>query len=684
VGRRSSPRFNRGRIATAGGVPAPPDVTAPTLVGNPTIDVAGTKLTSTYSEALDTGSVPAAATCSLAGTAETVTAIAVVGSTVVHTLSGVVAEGAVVTLTYTAGASPIRDAAGNNAANLVNQAVTNNAIETPLLRHAAGVLWLRGDLGNVPGTWTDQSGNGHNFTQATGAKQAAIEAAGYAGQPDALFDGTDDVLVNTTLAATLPGGTDTPFSLYVAVQFVTAPAATGVVFGAGRAASSTTFLDLFWSSTSGINGTGGSWRVTRRDNASLLKTAIGPIALKCLTLLELHYNGTTLVLVVNGVESASLDLDVGLSTLDRLALGALVQNIAAGSLFGNCRIAEVFIASAVSSAGEKTDMRDYFYTLYPGIGVTDHQFQVGGDAGYVAGLDPNTRRFWRFGGDDTDRDLIQWVNIDTWISGQSATTIPASGGYAVWHPGIAKFIIYGGRVGAAWPGVTTIWTFDPVTEVRTTLAETLPVGLAAASAVLHPASGKVYIFGGVATGPTDTKNTIYVHDPGAGTVTNTTAVLPAANSNIGAVWADDVAKVFLIGGYDGSISLDVILTYDPATPAVNPVNTGQVLSTELENEHGAYFDGRIYCFGGYRRQNSTYYDIIHRINTSPVAVSVLAETIYRADDDAIAFADSVTGKVFAGPYIHSSQVTDNHGPDKRIMVELDPVTETLAPEPALL
>lgn len=323
-------------------------------------------------------------------------------------------------------------------------------------------------------------------------------------------------------------------------------------------------------------------------------------------------------------------------------------------------------------------------------GTTDHQFQIGGDAGYVAAFDPTARRFWRFGCDSNggeninDLDVIQWVNVDTWLSGVSPTTIGASGGFAVWHSGIAKFIIYGGRTAGAGNGITTVWTFDPVTERLTTLTETLPVGLAAAAAAVHPASGKVYIFGGYVS-PGVTVATIYAHDPVAGTITNTTATLPAVNSNIGAVWAEDVSKFFLIGGYNGTlVSPNVIWTYDPATPASNAVDTGQVLSLGLENQHGAYYSGRIYTFGGYKRDNSTYYKVIHRINTNPVSVSVLPATIYREDDDAVAFHDSVTGKIFSGPWIHSSQAADNNGPDKRVIAGFNPTTETMDPEPSLL
>jgi hypothetical protein len=39
--------------------------------------------------------------------------------------------------------------------------------------------WLRADLGTgVAGTWADQSGNGHNITQATGSKQPTVHSSG--------------------------------------------------------------------------------------------------------------------------------------------------------------------------------------------------------------------------------------------------------------------------------------------------------------------------------------------------------------------------------------------------------------------------------------------------------------------------------------------------------------------------
>ena len=59
-----------------------------------------------------------------------VSAVNVVGDTVVLTLAAGVTNVDVVTVSYTAGATPTQDVAGNNAANLLNQAVTNTTDDT--------------------------------------------------------------------------------------------------------------------------------------------------------------------------------------------------------------------------------------------------------------------------------------------------------------------------------------------------------------------------------------------------------------------------------------------------------------------------------------------------------------------------------------------------------------------------
>ena len=101
-----------------------PDTTPPTL---DTAAVNGNMLTLTYDEELDDASTPAASTFTLGGASETVSTVAISGMEVRLTLSGAVTSGDTVTVTYAVpGSNPVQDAAGNDAAALTTQAVTNN------------------------------------------------------------------------------------------------------------------------------------------------------------------------------------------------------------------------------------------------------------------------------------------------------------------------------------------------------------------------------------------------------------------------------------------------------------------------------------------------------------------------------------------------------------------------------
>ena len=86
----------------------------------------GNMLVLTYDEALDEDSVPDKSAFTLGGTLATVSMVAVSGMTVTLTLSAPVTSGDVVTVSYTADATPLQDAVGNDAANLATQVVTNN------------------------------------------------------------------------------------------------------------------------------------------------------------------------------------------------------------------------------------------------------------------------------------------------------------------------------------------------------------------------------------------------------------------------------------------------------------------------------------------------------------------------------------------------------------------------------
>ena len=103
--------------------PLVPDTTPPVIqsaVAN------GSTLTMTYSELLNTASVPAPGAFAVTG-GHSVTGVNVTGTTVVLTLAPAVTAGETgLTLSYTKGTNPIEDLAGNDADNLTDAAVTNN------------------------------------------------------------------------------------------------------------------------------------------------------------------------------------------------------------------------------------------------------------------------------------------------------------------------------------------------------------------------------------------------------------------------------------------------------------------------------------------------------------------------------------------------------------------------------
>jgi uncharacterized repeat protein (TIGR02059 family) len=100
------------------------DNTAPALS---VATVNGATLTLNYSEPLNTASVPltSAFVVKTDGNTRTLNSVSVSGSQVLITLSVAVFAANSVTVSYTAGATPIEDRAGNNAVNLTNNAVIN-------------------------------------------------------------------------------------------------------------------------------------------------------------------------------------------------------------------------------------------------------------------------------------------------------------------------------------------------------------------------------------------------------------------------------------------------------------------------------------------------------------------------------------------------------------------------------
>jgi uncharacterized repeat protein (TIGR02059 family) len=161
---------------------ATPDGTAPVLN---TATATATSLVLNYTDVngLDAGSVPAIGDFVIGntGAAQSVTTVAIAGNDVTLTLNPGVANGDTVTVDYTAGATPLQDPAGNPAANLTTQAVTNTTadVTVPVLNTATvtgaslvlNYTDVNGlDAGSVPATGDFVIGN-------TGAAQSVTTVA---------------------------------------------------------------------------------------------------------------------------------------------------------------------------------------------------------------------------------------------------------------------------------------------------------------------------------------------------------------------------------------------------------------------------------------------------------------------------------------------------------------------------
>ena len=103
------------------------DIVAPTLVSSVVQNHSPSDIILTYNEALTDSSVPDNADFVL-NLSKTVTGVSILDSVVTITVNSPYENGDLPTISYTGGTNKIKDLAGNNADNLVNQVITNNVV----------------------------------------------------------------------------------------------------------------------------------------------------------------------------------------------------------------------------------------------------------------------------------------------------------------------------------------------------------------------------------------------------------------------------------------------------------------------------------------------------------------------------------------------------------------------------
>lgn len=156
------------------------------------------KVVITFDQNLDDTSVPATTDFTLLG--KTISNVAIVGSTVILTVTIVYEKDDTVTVDYIQPVlNPIRSFYGNiNADSFSDFAVVNNIIYPYPLDDGNTVgFYMIGDgsstymtknASDFVSNWKDLSGNSHDLLQATGTKQPLYQSAGI------LFDGVDNFL----------------------------------------------------------------------------------------------------------------------------------------------------------------------------------------------------------------------------------------------------------------------------------------------------------------------------------------------------------------------------------------------------------------------------------------------------------------------------------------------------------
>ncbi len=194
------------------------DLTSPSLT-SATVD--GVTLTLTYDEALNESQVPPTNTFIVLGVAPS--SISVSGSSVILTLEQNVGGGTTVTVNYNGSAT--QDLAGNAAATLNSEAVTNNTETTPpTISEIGAVSNPTSDTTPSYTFTTDEAGTinyGGSCTSATTSASSGSNTISFATLSEATYS---DCTISVTDAAS---NTSTPLSVTTFTVDVTAPVTSG-------------------------------------------------------------------------------------------------------------------------------------------------------------------------------------------------------------------------------------------------------------------------------------------------------------------------------------------------------------------------------------------------------------------------------------------------------------------------
>jgi hypothetical protein len=225
-------------------------------------------------------------------------------------------------------------------------------------KSGVGVTLNGGDVSQ----WDDQSGNARHLTQGTAANQPLYNAsdANWNGLASITFNGTSDFLLCHAVAPAIFQGTDKAWTIVTAVK----RAAGGTyrfllgsndIAGGGNAQ---VVLSQKWNSVD-------DYVIYKRDTSgSSVDSHIGTSG-DTAVIIRWQHSGTLGEVYVNGASAGTSANNVGaLTSQDAFCIGAFPSGLSSGATFWTGDIAEVVMYSRLLTAGEQTQIEDYFKSKF--------------------------------------------------------------------------------------------------------------------------------------------------------------------------------------------------------------------------------------------------------------------------------------------------------------------------------
>lgn len=231
-------------------------------------------------------------------------------------------------------------------------------------------LWLKADVGvstsgsNVT-AWADQSGNGNNVAQATGAKQPTFNSSSANGLPTVVFRNTADMFLGNASINVVPAGSAR--SIFAVLKAVATPTGVVAMFGA-NATPELALLNLI----NAESVPGAIWSDYRTK--TMMLTSGGPlVSAATLCVAEWHVTNPvagTITVNVNGVAqpisnnplASSSDVGAG------FWIGSDNEVTTGGKRVLNADLAEILVYDHVLSVGDAATTRAYLSAKY-GLGL---------------------------------------------------------------------------------------------------------------------------------------------------------------------------------------------------------------------------------------------------------------------------------------------------------------------------